>query len=243
MEKPPSCDRGCLIFEESPRTSPAGAVTGAMIPTRSFGPGPAWSPTVDIAHRRLGPKALERWLLRLVPSLTERWVEELRRRGHLGTGERRQLVERFAELIVALLPHMLGPHREQIQPLWDRAAELFGTIAAKRGLAAGEVIEELNVLRELVIRDLYRDPPAGGTVRLSLREILRMNRALDRALAHGSVGHTDALFFEFFEPEGVGSVRVGSDGLREARVQLEQISAEVVQILGIGYTAGVEESG
>jgi hypothetical protein len=220
-----------------------GTAPRAMIPTRSFGPGPAWSPSIEIAHRRLGPKALEHWLKRLVPSLTERWVEELRERGQLQPGECGRLVERFAALIVALLPHMLGPQRDQVQPSWDRSAQLFGTISAKRGLAAGEVIEELNALRELVIRDLYRDPPAGGTVRLSLREILRLNRALDRAVSHGSVGHTDALFFEFFGPEEVDSRPPARDTLHEAHTQLEEISAEVVEILGHDPTARLRTSG
>jgi hypothetical protein len=214
-----------------------------MIHTRSFRSGASRAPSVDITHRRLGPKALTRWLTRLVPSLTERWVEEIRRRGHLGEDESGPLVERFAELIVELLPLMLGPHRDQIQPLWDRASALFGAIAARRGLAAGEVIEELHVLRELVIRDLYRDPPAGGSVRLSLREILRMNRALDRAVTHASVGHTDALFFEFFESEGERDTRSRDEALSEARSQLEQISFEVDDILEHAARAESERSG
>ena len=57
------------------------------------------------------------------------------------------IVERFAELLVRLLPLMLGPHRDQIAPIWDRTSELYGAIAAKRGLAAGEAIEELHLLR------------------------------------------------------------------------------------------------
>jgi hypothetical protein len=157
-------------------------------------------------------------------------VEEIRSGGHVGSAEQERLVERFSELIVQLLPLMLGPQRDQIQPLWDRASELFGAIAAKRGLAAGEALEELHALRELVIRDLYKDPPARGTVRLSLREILRMNRALDRAVTHVSVGHTDALFFEFFESEGATSILSGDDAVAEAERQFEQISDEVESI-------------
>ena len=138
---------------------------------------------------------------------------------------------------VGLLPLMLGPYREQIQPLWDRAAELYGAMAAKRGLAAGEAIEEVHALRELVIRDLYRDPPAGGSVRLSLREILRMNRALDRIVTHASVGHTDALFFEFFEVEAP-KLPKGPEAYEEAGAQLGQIEAEVEEIRSAAATSG-----
>lgn len=190
-----------------------------------------------MVHRRLGPKALTRWLSRLVPSLTERWVEEIRRRGHVGPAESEALIERFAEIQVGQLPLMLGPHRDQIQPLWDRTAELYGAMAARRGLASGEAIEELHALRELVIRDLYRDPPADGRVRLSLREILRMNRALDRAVTHASVGHTDALFFEFFETEARGPLPGGSDAYAVAGGQLDHIEAEVDEIVGTAAAA------
>ena len=187
---------------------------------------------VDLEHRRLGPKALTQWLTRLVPSLTERWVEDICGRGHTGPPESQALVARFAELLVGLLPLMLGPHRDQIHALWDRTAELFGAMAARRGLAAGEAIEEVHALRELVIRDLYQNPPEGGTVRLSLREVLRLNRALDRAVTHVSVGHTDALFFEFFESEGASTVLRGPDALAEAGAQLDQIDAEVLEVVG-----------
>lgn len=140
----------------------------------------------------------------------------------------------FVGQLVYLLPFMLGPYRDQIQGLWDRASELFGSVAAKRGLAAGEAIEELHMLRELVIRDLYRDPPLGGTVPLSLREILRLNRALDRAVTHASVGHTDAMFFQFFEGDGVSGMLSGDDVAKEAEAQLAIIRDEVRDILDRG---------
>ena len=49
----------------------------------------------------------------------------------------------FTTFLVAFLPPLLGPLKAEGQPLWDRCAELFGASAAQRGLAAGEVIEEL----------------------------------------------------------------------------------------------------
>jgi len=192
------------------------------------------------ADRHRGPRELTQWLDELVPSLTTRWVEEIRQRGQVEGNGLAAVVEGFAALLVRLLPQMLGPHREQMEPLWIRTAQLFGAVAAKRGLAAGEAIEELQLLRELVIRDLYRSPPAGGTVRLSLREILRMNRALDRAVTHGSVGHTDALFFEFFEGEGATSLLRGSDVAEEAWEQLGQIDTELQEILE--HAAGLREA-
>lgn len=179
------------------------------------------------ADRRRGPRELTSWLQRLVPSLTERWTEEIRRRGQMGEDDLAPVLERFAGLLVQLLPLMVGPHRVLVEPFWIRTSEFYGAIAAKRGLAAGEAIEELHFLRELVIRDLYRSPPAAGTVRLSLREILRMNRALDRAVTHGSVGHTDALFFEFFEGDRGTALLAGADVAAEAEAQLRQIEAEL----------------
>ncbi len=185
----------------------------------------------DVPHRKIGPMELAIWLHHRVPRLQERWSEEIRARG-LGQGtDVDRVVERFVCQLVSLLPSLVGPYREQIQPLWIRASELFGTMAAKRGLAAGEVIEEFQILRELVIRDLYRDPPLGGKVPLSLREILRLNRALDRGVTHASVGHTDALFFQFFEADGDSVTMSVAEVAEEAEAQLELIGREWQEIL------------
>ena len=178
------------------------------------------------AAPRAGMSELTAWLDARVESLRDLWVQEIRTRG-LGQGRiDGAILERFARQLVSMLPLMLGPHRDQIRPLWIRGFELLGAVAAKRGLAAGEAIEEVHLLREFVIRDLYRDPPMGGAVPLSLREVLRLNRALDRAVTHASVGHTDALFFEFFEAEGA-ALLPGNDIAAEVSEQLGAIGHEV----------------
>jgi hypothetical protein len=140
-------------------------------------------------------------------------------------------MEMFVIELVYLLPFVMGRYRDQMRPLWDCVSELFGSIAAKRGLAAGEAIEEIHILRELVIRDLYRDPPLGGHVPLSLREILRLTRALDRCVTHASVGHTDAMFFQFFGGEEAIDAVSDVDVAAEAEAQLETVRGQVQEIL------------
>ena len=175
---------------------------------------------------------LSRWLDDRKKGLVENWMHELQAR-ELGGGSGAQaLVHRFADQLVGLLPEMVGPYRNQIESRWDRLAELYGAVAARRGLAAGEAIDEIHVLRELVIRELYRDPPGQCDAPLMLREFLRLNRSLDRVVTHVSVGHTDALFFQFFEGDGVTAPSLPSDALdAEAEEQLDEIADEVADIL------------
>lgn len=181
-------------------------------------------------RKRIGPAELAGWLEERASRLGELWWEEIRSRGSGVGADVNGVVERFVDELVAMLPLLLGPKRELILPLWTRTAELFGTVAAKRGLAAGEVIEEFHLLRELVIRDLYRDPPLDGRLPLSLREILRLSRALDRAVTHASVGHTDAMFFQFFEVDRDSDLPA-PDIAAEACAQLDLIHEELGLIL------------
>lgn len=174
-----------------------------------------------------GPLKLARWLQDRTSRLIELWLPDVRARGFGRNAEVCRVGERFAEELILVLPLLIGPAREVIRPLWDRLAELYGVLAAKRGLAAGEVIEELHALRELVILDLYRDPPSVDVGPLPLREILRLNRGLDRAVALASVGHTDALFFEFFGGEDQPGNLAGHDTAAEAEAQLDQILTHV----------------
>lgn len=180
---------------------------------------------------RLAPGDLAEWLDERLDSLAERWSEAIREQGPGPSGPIDDALDVFTRHLVRFLPWMLGPYRDTVEPLWLRASELFGSVAARRGLAAGEVIEEFQLLRELVIRDLYRDPPLGGRLPLSLREILRLNRGIDRGVTHASVGHTDALFFQFFEGDGM-SRRTGEELADEVRAQLRMMSDELEEAVG-----------
>lgn len=178
-----------------------------------------------------GSGELASWLGSRAPSIVSIW------NGQLSPGTdpaKRRLLERLAELIVRMLPLMVGPRTDHIGPVWDRAAALFGAFAEKRGLAAGEAIEELHDLREIVLRERYRDPPGGraaAEATVSLREVLRLNRALDRAVAHASVGHTDALFFEFFGKDAGTPVLPSEGAMTATREEIARLVSEVGGIL------------
>jgi hypothetical protein len=141
------------------------------------------------------------------------------------------MVGRFMSQLTALLPWLLGPHSSHIQPLWDRTAELFGSIGSKRDLAAGEIIEEFQILRYVLIRQLHSDPPREGPV--SLRDTLRLNRIVDRGIVCASVGHTDALFFRFFEEQDKPLENSPDDIVREAEAQLALVQEELAQIVEV----------
>ncbi len=190
----------------------------------------------------MAPIELVEWLQQRLPTIREQWARRIHETG-LGRSEPWDpIIDDFMSLLVAILPSLLGPLRGEVRPIWDRCAELFGATAAQRGLAAGEVIEELQVLRELVIRELYRDPPMGGQVPLSLREILHLNRAIDRAVTHGSVGHTDALFFQLFE-KGESRDPVSPVTLaEEVQQQLSVIRAEFESTVSVLVTTGREST-
>lgn len=140
-----------------------------------------------------------------------------------------ELLEQFIELLLDLLPGLLGRYRDQLEPLWTQTSELFGSLAANRGLAAGEAVEEAQFLREAVLRLLYQDPPLAPTGPMGLREVLRLNRVIDELVTYTSVGHTDALFFALFQGSGVPE-RLSDDVRYEIRSQLEAIRVLVDEV-------------
>ena len=75
-------------------------------------------------------------------------------------------------------------------------------MGAARGLAAGEVVEEIQFLRELLIRKLA-PVFAGLRPRQAMAIILRLNRVLDKGIAVAVVGYTDALVATLFAQNGV----------------------------------------
>jgi len=178
-------------------------------------------------HTTLNAFDLSRWLSERADPLRERWLAMVRVRGEADRDDGRiELTEAFLELFIDILPLCMAPVRDHAEPLWDRTAELFGSFAANRGLAAGEVIEEVQILRECVIRMLYQDPPVAPFGPRALRDVLHLNRLADRLVTHASIGHTDALFFALFQ--GSGAPEALSDEVRyELRGQLEGIRGEL----------------
>lgn len=180
-----------------------------------------------------------RWFEHHAHPLAERWLSAMRLpdpSGDDGNGVH-DLLAGFLDVLLEVLPHAIGPLRSSAEPLWVEAAELYGTLAAQRGLAAGEVIEEFQVLREAVLRLLWADPPEVRTDRLALREILRLNRVLDRGVTAASVGHTDALFFALFQSAGIPP-RLSDDLRYEMREQLQGIRQELSSIVRAAGRSG-----
>ncbi len=132
--------------------------------------------------------------------------------------------ERLLKIIVDLLAHMSGPMRREADDTWFAATELYGRLAAVRGLAAGEVVEELQYLRELLTKDLA-DILVALPVRQQLPSVLRINRVLDRGVANAVVGYTDALVATMFSREGVPVPT--TDHVQELLAQLDGIESEL----------------
>ena len=182
-------------------------------------------------QKKLEPSELARWLAERSDRIRDRWLADINGRGGW-TEPVEELITEFFDLFVDMLPHGLGPFKEQVEPFWVQAAGLFGLMAAQRGLAAGEVIEEFQMLRDAVIRFLYAEPPVAGPLRISLRDLLRVNRLIDRGVTQASVGHTDRLFFALFQGRGV-SDGLTVENIAEIRTQLDAIRREFRQIAPI----------
>ncbi len=187
-------------------------------------------PISDVLNqKKLEPAELARWLEQRADRIRDRWLSDVQSQESGWSPQVEALVTEFFDLFLDMLPHGLGPLKEHVEPVWGQTAELFGSMAAQRGLAAGEVIEEFQGLRDAVIRFLYAEPPAAGPLRISLRDLLRVNRFVDRGVAQASVGHTDALFFALFQGTGV-SQGLAEENVAEIREQLNVFREEFRQV-------------
>lgn len=104
----------------------------------------------------------------------------------------REVVERELGLLVDTLGALIGPLRREVRPVWRRVTEHYGRVGAARGLAAGEIVEEMQYLRELLIRHLA-PVLAAMRPRQGMALFLRLNRLVDTGVAMAVVGYTDAL--------------------------------------------------
>jgi len=133
--------------------------------------------------------------------LVARWAGWISDRLTQAPHIKRPTVERQLTLLIDILIEMAGPLRRQTAQLWFDACEFYGQVAAARGLAAGEVVEEIQHLRELLIRDLS-ELIAALPARYSMATVLRLNRQVDKGIAHAVVGYTDALVQNLFSQRG-----------------------------------------
>ncbi len=135
----------------------------------------------------------------------------------------RNTLDRQVALLIDAMIEMTGPLRRQVTELWFDACDGYGRTAAARGLAAGEVVEELQYLRELLIRHLS-ELIASLPARQSMATVLRLNRHLDRGIAHAVVGYTDVLVEMLLNRRGVllAASDPGKDDVRERLAHIEQ---------------------
>ena len=175
--------------------------------------------------RSSGDRQLEQWLHRQRDFLSRHWFDEVRHRGSLAP-EFEPILRRFLEVLTAMVPEAVGSHQAHVAPLWRETAELYGSMGAQRGLAAGEVVEEFQVLREAVIRLFFRTPPTRRDGALSLADALRLNRFLDAGVTHASIGHTDALFFALLQGSGVPKIPT-AELVTDVEEQLRHIKEEL----------------
>src|SRR6187551_3536042 len=110
----------------------------------------------------------------------------------------RSTIEREFRLLFDVLTEMVGPLRREVNAVWHHVCEHYGRSASARGLAAGEVVEELQYLRELLIRNLA-PILAAMRARQGMAIMLRLNRGVAVAV----VGYTDALVATLFAQNGV----------------------------------------
>lgn len=171
------------------------------------------------------------WLRLRVDRLATGWLSAVSARDHRAAPEQTPLLDDFLRLLVSMLPAAMGPHRRQVDRLWQSAAELYGSFGVARGLASGEIVEEFQLLRNELIRMLFKEPPPSSGAPLFGSEVLRLNRFLDTGVTQASVGHTDRLFFDLFQ-EGSLISQLTPETVTEFRRQLAGIEEELRGVMG-----------
>lgn len=146
------------------------------------------------------------------------------------------MVERELQLLIDVFGSMVGPLRRETKAIWVRVTEEYGRHAAFRGLAAGEVVEELQYLRELLIRFLAPSI-AALRPRQGMALLLRLNRLVDKGVTMAVVGYTDALVVSLL-PDGDDALpgRRTPDPA-ELSLALDQIQEELTRTISAPRSA------
>ncbi len=162
--------------------------------------------------------------------MVERWAHWLGDRMTATSTVPPELVKRELLLLIDVFATMVGPLRRETRAIWSRAAEQYGRHAAIRGLAAGEVVEEMQYLRELLIRHLA---PAIAALRprQGMALLLRLNRLVDRGVAMAVVGYTDELAASLMQHSEDGNGRPTPDPA-ELTLAVDAIRGELQRTVG-----------
>jgi len=160
--------------------------------------------------------------------MVEQWAGWLGERLTSSNTIPRSSVERELRLILDTLIEMVGPYRREVKPVWLDVCEHYGRTAAARGLAAGEVVEEMQYLRELLTLTLS-PVLAAMRARAGLAIMLRLNRVLDKGIAVAVVGYTDALVATLFSQNGVPTKDTEFE-LGDVERQLETIEGALASV-------------
>jgi hypothetical protein len=173
--------------------------------------------------------AAGRVIAELRDQMVTQWADWLGDRMTAAPTIPRALVEREFRILLDIISETLGPMRREVDVVWLHTCEHYGRMAATRGLAAGEVVEELQFLRELLIRNLA-PILAAMRARQGMAIMLRLNRVIDKGIAVAVVGYTDALVATLFAQNGVPAFQPEYDGADVER-QLDAIEHELQSLV------------
>lgn len=162
----------------------------------------------------------------------EQWVCWLGDRMTVSNAVPGEIIRQELSLLIDVFGSMVGPLRRETKIIWLKVTEEYGRHAAVRGLAAGEVVEELQYLRELLIRFLAPSI-AALRPRQGLALLLRLNRLVDRGVAMAVVGYTDALVASILPDSDDGAPGRRTPDPAELKQALTDIRAELTRTISI----------
>ena len=166
----------------------------------------------------------------------EQWVAWLGDRMASSNAVPNELIRQELSLLIDVFASMVGPLRRETKSIWVRVTEEYGRHAAVRGLATGEVVEELQYLRELLIRHLAPSI-AALRPRQGMALLLRLNRLVDRGVAMAVVGYTDALVASLLPEADEGSVGRRTHEPAELKKVLVNLRDELDRTIGLSPAA------
>ena len=169
---------------------------------------------------------LKAWLVGREERVAALWVARLlsRERGDGDEGD--GLLGFFLPSLVSFLPSCLDERRGIGEEAWHQATYLYGSLALRRALSAGEVVEEFGILREILLKLLLEDATGCWGDRTFQRDLLALNRLLDQAVVRASVAYVDDLFFAHLQGSGIPE-KVTEELEEETRRQLDGLRADL----------------